>query len=69
MTTTLTESQIEHLACYAAERGDVDLESICDIALSGDSFANACLVDIVENDPDLVAWMAMELRERPEVAA
>ncbi len=46
---------VEHVAVYAAERGDTGLEDLCDDVLAGDS--DRCLVlDIIRNEHALQEW-------------
>lgn len=52
---TIDDELVEHVAVYAAERGDNALEDLCDDVLAGDS--DRCLVlDIVRNEHALLEW-------------
>lgn len=54
---------IEHAAVYAAERGDSELEDLCDLVLAGDE-PEETVFGIVRNESDLQEWMLRPLRRR-----
>lgn len=54
---------IEHVAVFAAEHGDGELEQLCDDVLAGDT-SEELVLSIVDGSTELQEWCARRCRRR-----